>query len=147
MSPPTAPGAPVTPDRDVAIAGAPWLPPRRDVELPGLGTTSVRDSGGPDGAPVVLLLHGWAVTADLNFFTVYPSLAERYRVHYSPDPATHAAFLASPAAQSGGGAAKRSCSGCSLKGSDKQARTTSTSLKSPAWAARMADSAIQLRST
>ena len=27
-------------------------------------------------------------------------LAERYRVHYSPDPATHAAFLASPAAQS-----------------------------------------------
>ena len=31
------------------------------------GTVHVRDSGG-DGPPV-LLLHGWAVTADLNFFT------------------------------------------------------------------------------
>ncbi len=80
MPPPRAPGAPVTPDRRDASPGAPWLPPRRDVELPGLGTTSIRDSGGPDGAPVLLLLHGWAVTADLNFFTVYPSLAERYRV-------------------------------------------------------------------
>src|SRR4051812_23104320 len=61
-------------------AGAPWLPPGRDVEIPGVGTTHVRDSGGPPGAPAVLLLHGWAVTADLNFFTVYPSLAEQYRV-------------------------------------------------------------------
>ena len=60
--------------------GAPWLPPGRDVELPGVGRTFVRDSGGPAGAPVVLLLHGWAVTADLNFFTAYPTLAERYRV-------------------------------------------------------------------
>ncbi|MGN6693237.1 MAG: alpha/beta fold hydrolase, partial [Aquihabitans sp.] len=65
---------------DDAAAGAPWLPPGRPVELPGLGTTFVRDSGGPAGAPVVLLLHGWSVTADLNFFTVYPSLAEAYRV-------------------------------------------------------------------
>lgn len=60
--------------------GAPWLPPGRVVELPGVGTTFVRDSGGPPGAPTVLLLHGWAVTADLNWFPVYPSLAERYRV-------------------------------------------------------------------
>lgn len=60
--------------------GAPWLPPGRSVELPGIGTTFVRDSGGPAGAPVVLLLHGWGVTADLNWFTAYPALAERYRV-------------------------------------------------------------------
>ena len=59
---------------------APWLPPGHEVTLPGTGTTFVRDSGGPAGAPTVLLLHGWAVTADLNFFTVYPQLAERYRV-------------------------------------------------------------------
>lgn len=74
-----------TDDADEALdaparSGAPWLPPGREVELPGLGTTFVRDSGGPPDAPTVLLLHGWAVTADLNFFTVYPSLAESYRV-------------------------------------------------------------------
>jgi 3-oxoadipate enol-lactonase len=63
-----------------AAPGAPWLPPGRTVELPGIGTTFVRDSGGPAGAPTVLLLHGWAVTADLNFFTAYPALAARYRV-------------------------------------------------------------------
>ncbi len=63
-----------------ADLGAPWLPPGRSVELPGIGTTFVRDSGGPEGAPVVLLLHGWAVTADLNWFPAYPALAERYRV-------------------------------------------------------------------
>lgn len=28
----------------------------------------------------MLLLHGWAVTSDLNWFPVYPTLAERYRV-------------------------------------------------------------------
>ncbi|MCU1372119.1 MAG: hydrolase [Ilumatobacteraceae bacterium] len=69
----------LSPD-EAAARGAPWLPPGREVELPGLGTTFVRDSGGPAGAPVVLLLHGWAVTADLNFFTAYPMLAERARV-------------------------------------------------------------------
>ena len=77
MPPTDAPGA-MTLDADAG--GVPWLPPGRTVELPGIGTTFVRDSGGPDGAPVVLLLHGWAVTADLNFFTAYPSLAEQYRV-------------------------------------------------------------------
>ena len=61
-------------------AGTPWLPPGRAVDLPGVGTTFVRDSGGPPGAPTVLLLHGWAVTADLNWFPAYPSLTERYRV-------------------------------------------------------------------
>ena len=60
--------------------GAPWLPPGHEVDLPGRGTTFVRDSGGPSGAPALLLLHGWAVTADLNFFTAYPSLAESHRV-------------------------------------------------------------------
>lgn len=67
-------------DGTTMTSDAPWAPPGRDVELPGRGTTFVRDSGGPDGAPAVLLLHGWAVTADLNWFTAYPDLAERYRV-------------------------------------------------------------------
>lgn len=79
MSRPTAGEAEVSLDA-TEVAGAPWLPPGAEVELPGIGTTFVRDSGGPAGAPVLLLLHGWAVTADLNFFTAYPALVERYRV-------------------------------------------------------------------
>jgi 3-oxoadipate enol-lactonase len=35
---------------------------------------------GPAGAPAVALLHGWTASADLNFFTCYGALAERYRV-------------------------------------------------------------------
>jgi 3-oxoadipate enol-lactonase len=67
----------------VALAPAPepWLPPGGPVELLGRGTSFGRDSGAPfPGAPTVLLLHGWAVTADLNFFAMYEALAERYRV-------------------------------------------------------------------
>jgi 3-oxoadipate enol-lactonase len=40
----------------------------------------VRDFGGSAGAPVVMLLHGWTATADLNWFRSYDSLAGRYRV-------------------------------------------------------------------
>jgi 3-oxoadipate enol-lactonase len=40
----------------------------------------VRDLAGPAGAPTVILLHGWTATADLNFFTCYRALSERWRV-------------------------------------------------------------------
>jgi 3-oxoadipate enol-lactonase len=50
------------------------------VELPGRGTTFVRELPGPPGAPAVLLLHGWTVTADLNWFRCYRPLAANYRV-------------------------------------------------------------------
>jgi pimeloyl-ACP methyl ester carboxylesterase len=90
-SPPTLDPDPSRPDVAAAVPtdgmgdaaadeGAPWLPPGRTVELPGRGEVFVRDSGGPEGAPTLLLLHGWAVTADLNWFPAYPGLAERYRV-------------------------------------------------------------------
>lgn len=59
---------------------APPLPPGRYLDLPGRGTTFVRDLAGPEGAPTLLLLHGWTATGDLNFFTVLPELAGRYRV-------------------------------------------------------------------
>jgi len=61
------------------MAGTPSLPPGRLIELPA-GTTFVRDTGGPPGAPVLLLLHGWAVTADLNWFRAYQPLAAGHRV-------------------------------------------------------------------
>lgn len=61
----------------------PRLLPGGPVDLPGRGTTFARDSGPvarrPD-APVVLLLHGWGATADLNWFQAYRRLASRYRV-------------------------------------------------------------------
>lgn len=60
--------------------GAPRLPPGRALELPGRGTTFVRELAGPAGAPTVVLLHGWTVNADLNWFTAYRRLGERFRV-------------------------------------------------------------------
>ena len=56
------------------------LPPGRFLELPGRGVTFLRDQPGPVGAPVIMLLHGWTATADLNFFRVFPRLTGSYRV-------------------------------------------------------------------
>ena len=60
------------------------LPPGRPILLPGRGQVFVRDSGEPPEAegPVatVLLLHGWTVTSDLNWFASYRPLSERFRV-------------------------------------------------------------------
>jgi 3-oxoadipate enol-lactonase len=58
----------------------PELPPGRLLTVPGMGRVFVRDLAGPEGAPVVLLLHGWTATADLNWYPAYAALAERYRV-------------------------------------------------------------------
>lgn len=58
----------------------PQLPPGRLVSVPGRGRVFVRDLAGPPDAPVVVLLHGWTATADLNWYPSYTALAERYRV-------------------------------------------------------------------
>lgn len=58
----------------------PPLPPERPVELPGLGTVPVREVPGPAGAPTLVLLHGWTVTADLNWFRCYEELGRDHRV-------------------------------------------------------------------
>lgn len=58
-------------------AGSPWLPPGGPLELPGRGRTFVRHHRAGDDQPTVLLLHGIGVTADVNWFTAYPQLAER----------------------------------------------------------------------
>lgn len=61
--------------------GAPKLPPGYRVELPGRGTTFVRDAPGPHpDAPVVLLLHGLGATADLNWWHSYAPLQQTFRV-------------------------------------------------------------------
>ncbi|MFM7534340.1 MAG: alpha/beta fold hydrolase [Acidimicrobiales bacterium] len=62
------------------------LPPGRPVELQGRGTTFVREVAGADRA--VLLLHGWTVSASLNWFPVFGPLAGRYRL-IAPDHRGH----------------------------------------------------------
>src|SRR5206468_471858 len=57
----------------------PPLPPGQVISLPGRGEVFVRDTGAPlAAAPPVLLLHGWTVSADLNFFALYGELAGRH---------------------------------------------------------------------
>lgn len=60
--------------------GQPELPPGRTVHLPGRGTTFVREAPGPRGAPVLVLLHGWSATADLNWQPYFEPLARHFRV-------------------------------------------------------------------
>ena len=57
----------------------PWVPPAFVTHVPGRGEMFYRHhTGGEPGAPTVLLLHGWTASADLQWFTVYRTLAERY---------------------------------------------------------------------
>lgn len=63
-----------------ATPEAPDLPPGRTVTLPGRGDTFVRQIEGPPNAPTILLLHGWFVNADLNWFHVYEPLGELFNV-------------------------------------------------------------------
>ena len=58
----------------------PDFPPGRYLELPGRGVTFIRDQPGPPTKLPIVLLHGWTVTADLNFFTVYGGLSSAGRV-------------------------------------------------------------------
>ncbi len=73
---------PTMPDGHEAprVGEIPELPSGRTIELPGRGTTFVRELDGPPKAPTLLLLHGWTVTADLNWFTSYRDLSRRFRV-------------------------------------------------------------------
>ena len=56
------------------------LGPGRYIDLPGRGTTFVREYEGPEGAPVLVLLHGLGATGGLNWWPVMPTLATRFRV-------------------------------------------------------------------
>ncbi|CAB4882466.1 unannotated protein [freshwater metagenome] len=67
--------------RDGGGVREPLLPPGREIELEGRGTTFVRELAGPSPtAPTLILLHGWTASADLNWFTSYFALAEHFRV-------------------------------------------------------------------
>jgi len=50
------------------------MPPARTLNLAGSGELFFRDTGGR--GPVVLLLHGWMASADLNWWAVYGDLVQ-----------------------------------------------------------------------
>ena len=54
----------------------PGVPEGSHLELPGRGTTFVRDTGGPPEAPVLVLLHGWMATGGINWFPSFGPLAD-----------------------------------------------------------------------
>jgi 3-oxoadipate enol-lactonase len=56
------------------------MPPGRRISLPGRGQAWVWDSGGPPGAPTVVLSHGWTSTAALNWSACFEPLGEQFRV-------------------------------------------------------------------
>ena len=68
--------------------GGPPIPLGRRVELPGRGTTFVREIPGPPGAPTVVLLHGLIASGGLNWFQAFAPLSEHFRV-LAPDMRGH----------------------------------------------------------
>lgn len=61
--------------------GVPQLPPGRELHLgDDLGSVFVRELHGPPGAPTVMLLHGWTVTSDVNWFKCYEPLTSLVNV-------------------------------------------------------------------
>lgn len=64
------------------------LPLGARVSLPGRGTTFVRDVAGPEGAPTVVLLHGWVASGGLNWYQAFKPLSKHFRV-IAPDLRGH----------------------------------------------------------
>ena len=58
----------------------PELPPARIEHVPDRGEMFVREIPGQPGDPTILLLHGWTLTADVNWFTVYDAIGRHGRV-------------------------------------------------------------------
>ena len=58
----------------------PGLPEGRALELPGRGTTWIREARGPIGSPTLLLLHGWTANSALNWFGTYETLRREFNV-------------------------------------------------------------------
>jgi 3-oxoadipate enol-lactonase len=62
------------------MLGEAAMPFTRLVELPGRGTTRVWECAGPPGAETVVLIHGVACTAELNWGKVLAPLGRHFRV-------------------------------------------------------------------
>ena len=62
------------------VLGEEATPRTRLVELPGRGVTRVWECAGPPGAQTLMLIHGVACTAELNWGKVFAPLAAHFRV-------------------------------------------------------------------
>jgi 3-oxoadipate enol-lactonase len=62
------------------VLGEEATPRTRLVELPGRGVTRVWECAGPPGAETLMLIHGVACTAELNWGKVFSPLAAHFRV-------------------------------------------------------------------
>ncbi len=62
------------------MLGEAAMPLTRLVKIPGRGTTRVWECPGPPGAETVMLIHGVACTAELNWGKVFAPLARDFRV-------------------------------------------------------------------
>jgi pimeloyl-ACP methyl ester carboxylesterase len=80
---------------ELPLDAPPGVPDGRFVELPGRGTTFVREIAGPAGAPTLVLLHGWTASSALNWFPAYEALGARFRV-LAVDHRGHGFGLRSP---------------------------------------------------
>lgn len=65
------------------------IPLGRRIELPGRGTTFIREVEGPPGAPTLVLLHGWMASGGTNWLRVFEPASEHFRV-IAPDLRGHA---------------------------------------------------------
>lgn len=70
----------------------PPVPRGRRVALPGRSTMFVREVAGPQGAPTIVLLHGWMASGGLNWFQTFESLGREFHV-LAPDLRGHARGL------------------------------------------------------
>ena len=64
------------------------VPLGRRIELPGRGSTFVREAGSPAASTTVLLVHGWLASGGLNWSTSFEPLGEHFRV-VAPDLRGH----------------------------------------------------------
>jgi pimeloyl-ACP methyl ester carboxylesterase len=73
----------------------PPLPNGRVVYIPGRGETFVREAPGSGSGPTVVLLHGWTLSADLNWFSGGYEVASRHGPMVAPDLRGHGRGLRS----------------------------------------------------
>ena len=67
----------------------PPLPAARVDNVPGRGEMFSRQAEGRDGGPTIVLLHGWALSADLNWFGGIYDVAARHGPVLAPDLRGH----------------------------------------------------------
>jgi pimeloyl-ACP methyl ester carboxylesterase len=67
----------------------PPLPTPRLETVPGRGEFFFRQADGPPGAPTIVLLHGWALSADINWFSGLYDTAASHGPVLAPDLRGH----------------------------------------------------------